>query len=39
MVILWDKCGTESMILSAKFPVYNVGGVAELVEGGGLENR
>jgi hypothetical protein len=29
MVKVWDRCGTESMGLSAKFPVYNVGGVAE----------
>src|SRR5229473_643573 len=29
MVKLWDKCGTRSMVLSAKFPVCNVGGVAE----------
>src|ERR1041385_8183338 len=29
MARLWDRCGTRSMVLSAKLPVYNVGGVGE----------
>src|ERR1700676_1047524 len=29
MVKVWDKCGTRSMVLSAKLLVYNVGGVPE----------